>query len=338
MLWTSGELHRRDSILPSSRIYLPVHSILCITFWHILSLPLLSQQLERPFHIQYEFKKPFFTNDTTLNLSRKRLTTGLTIGGYGLSALYLGSVWYANEELSTFHFFDDSREWLQMDKAGHVFGAYHASKWMIDMNRWSGLPKKKAIIRGAIYGWVAMSSIELFDGFGEKWGASASDLAANTVGALLAAGNQVWWNENRIQMKVSYLPTDYAKDPQNEDLFGTNISEWLLKDYNGQVIWLSFRTHSFIADKNPHTRYPRWLNIAVGYGGEGMIGGYGQDPWEDIRDREYRQYYLGLDLDLSNIKTRSGFLHTLLNVADMFRIPMPAVQFDKNGAKLELLR
>ncbi len=38
----------------------------------------------------------------------------------------------------------------------------------------------------------------------------------------------------------------------------------ILKDYNGQTIWLSFNIHSFTKD----SFLPKWLSLAVGYGGE----------------------------------------------------------------------
>jgi hypothetical protein len=75
------------------------------------------------------------------------------------------------------------------------------------------------------------------------------------------------------------------------------------------------------------------LNLAVGYGGEGMTGGYFIEPWGAIHSREYRQFYLGLDIDLSNIKTRIGFLDAALGVLNMVRIPMPALEFSKKGVK-----
>ncbi len=310
---------------------------LLLSVWIGLHIPNgLSQQKTRPFHYQHTFSNPssLYLNATSPDTNRLKWVNRIALGGYTLSALYLGTVWYANEELSSFHFFDDTREWQQMDKVGHALGGYHASKWMIDLYRWSGQEKKKALVQGGLYGFLAMSSIEVFDGFGEKWGASISDVGANLVGSSLAVMNQHLWNEYRIQLKVSYRPSDYVRQEAYEDLFGTNFAEWFVKDYNGQTLWLSVRIHSFLPESGFKKIYPQWLNLAIGYGAEGMIGGYGQDPWDEIRQREYRQMYLSLDVDLSNIPTKSGFLKTLLNVASIIRIPFPAIQIDKNGVQL----
>jgi hypothetical protein len=302
----------------------------------LLSLAACAQPSLRPFHVQYEFRPAgaFFRNDTLPNAARKGWVTGIAAGGYAVSALYLGLNWYANEPLGPFRFFNDAHEWQQIDKAGHALGAYHASTWMTGLYKWSGAPKRKAILTGSLAGFLAMSSIEVFDGFGETWGFSWPDIGANALGAGFAALNQGLWNENRLQLKMGWRPSPFARTDSLERLFGSSPVEWLLKDYNGQTYWLSVRVHSFLPDGAFRDHYPRWLNLAVGYGAEGMIGRYGIDPEEAIRAREYRQLYLSLDLDLSNIRTRSGFLHTLFNTVSILRVPFPAIRLDRNGLVL----
>ena len=314
----------------------------CLCFILLAPLGIYSQQKHavQDFHVQRDFKNPqsIYLNATEFDSTRKKWVNRIALGGYTAAGLYLGVVWYAQEDLSHFHFFDDSREWQQMDKVGHALGGYHASKWMIDLYRWSGMEKKEAMLKGGLYGFLAMTSIEVLDGFGEKWGASMSDVGANAIGSGLAIMNQALWNENRIQLKVSYIRSEYAGDPEFEDLFGSSLPEYFLKDYNGQTLWLSVRVHSFLPEGNFKEKYPRWLNWAVGYGAQGLEGGYGQDSWSEINEREYRQFYISPDIDLSNIKTSSGFLNALLNVASIIRIPLPALEVDKNGLRLNGFR
>ena len=305
-----------------------------VFFWGLLQVTGYSQKLHYGEQAAFRVQDSFFVNAPLLNPKRKKLVNRLTLGGYALSAAYLGLVWYAQEDLTHFHFFDDSREWQQMDKVGHAFGGYHASRWMIDLYKWSGEPKRKALVKGAAVGFLAMTSIEVLDGFGEKWGASWSDVGANALGTGLAVLNQGLWNENRLQLKVSYRTSTYARDPANQDVLGSSFGEWFLKDYNGQTLWLSIRVHSFLPEGSVKEVYPRWLNLAIGYGAEGMIGGYGQEEWEIIRQREFRQAYLSLDVDLSNIPVRNGFLRSVFSVVNMVRIPLPALQFDRNGVAL----
>lgn len=298
-----------------------------------LSGPLPACAQLRPFHMQHQFRRPdsFFQNDTTVNRQRQRQVSGIALGGYVGIGTGLGLAWYAGQPLRGFHFFDDSREWLQMDKAGHSYGAYHASRWMIDLYKWSGMPKRQALVRGGAAGFLAMSTIELFDAFGEGWGFSWSDVGANLSGSALAVMNQALWNENRISLKLGYRPSPYTRLDSLNRLFGSNLLENLVKDYNGQSIWMSFRVHAFLPEGAVKRSYPRWLNLAVGYSGEGMIGGYGRDPWPVIRAREYRQLYVGLDIDWAQIRTRSGFLHSLFSILNMVHVPMPAIRFDRRG-------
>jgi hypothetical protein len=103
-----------------------------------------------------------------------------------------------------------------------------------------------------------------------------------------------------------------------------------LKDYNGLTIWLSCRVHSFLPEGRFKEIYPQWLNVAVGYGADGMTSGFAKTA--------YRQGYFSFDVDLGNIKTRNGPLRTLLNVSAMLRLPLPAVQFDKNGVAFKPLQ
>ncbi len=274
------------------------------------------------------------------NPKRLKSSSWIIGGGYGLSMVALGSMWYAQEDLGRFHFFDDSFEWKQMDKAGHLLGGYTGSRWMYGVYRWAGMPKRKALVVSGVGGFLAMSSIEVMDGFGESWGFSWWDVGANFLGSSLMVLNQGLWDENRIQLKASYRRSPYATDPRYDHLFGSTWPEWLLKDYNGLAVWASVRVHSFLPESNFKDLYPRWLNFAVGYGAEGLIGQYrlDQDPDQLWKTREYRQLYLSLDLDLTQIQTRSPFLRSLFGAVNVLRIPFPSVQFDRTGVAFQAFR
>lgn len=280
----------------------------------------------------------FWEPDTSFNPSRQRLVIGSFLTGYAGSMTYLGIGWYSNTELGPFHFFDDNDEWKQMDKVGHSLGGYTTARYLLNLERWAGVPDEKAMLYAGIGSFLAMSSIEVFDGFAVQWGASWGDLVANGAGTGLALGNHALWKEQRIQLKFNYLPSPFARVDSLQRLFGSSPAEWLLKDYNGQAYWLSFRVHSFLPEGSFKQAWPRWLNVAAGYGADGMIGRYGIDPPELIRQREYRQFYLGLDLDLEQIKTRSGFLRAILSGLNFVKIPLPAIRFDRGGIGFDALR
>lgn len=271
-----------------------------------------------------------FLPDSTLNIRRQRAVTWTALGGYVGIGSYLGFIWYAQDTLVPFHFFDDSREWKQIDKIGHALGAYSASRWVSDLYRWSGVPQRRAAIRGATIGFLAMSTIEVFDGFGQGWGASFSDIGANFSGSALYLMNQLLWRENRIQLKNSYIPSIYVRNADSlaryGGVFGKNITEWPLKDYNGQAYWLSFRVKSFLPQGSKIRQgWPIWLNPAIGYGADGMSSGFASTA--------YRQWYLGFDIDLAEVWQKPGWVRTGLSVASLFRLPLPAVEIDKKGMR-----
>ena len=243
--------------------------------------------------------------------------------GYTGALVLLQQAWYKNVPRSRFHFFNDTREWKQMDKAGHFWSAFHQSRAGVDVLKWAGVSDRKAIWYGGMLGILLQTSIEIFDGYGEGYGASAGDVVANTAGSAAAVAQHLTWGTIRVTPKFSFRTTRYP--PLRRQMLGGNYLEQLLKDYNGQTYWLSVDVSAFLPAQS---RYPKWLNVAAGYGSEEMVYG---DP---VTNRQngfdaYRQYYLTLDLNLMNIKTRSKFLKKVFYVASIFHLPAPALAYNR---------
>ncbi len=276
-------------------------------------------------------EQSFFMPDTVVSKSRVNAITATTLGGYGLSYAYISYTSYRDYPSTKFHWFDDNHEWAQVDKIGHFMGGYQGSRGMIGLFKWGGMKQKKAALYGSLIGGLAMVPLEVLDGFAEKWGASWGDIVADISGGALAFGNEMLWAEQRIQSKVSYHPTGYAD--ARPDLFGDKYTKYL-KDYNGHTGWLSFRVSSFLPDGKLKQKYPKWLNVAVGYGANGLLGGYNGGLTPAIREREYRQYYLAFDVDLSAIPTRYGGVRVLLDVLNFIHLPSPTLEYNgKHGMR-----
>lgn len=293
--------------------------------------------------LQAQHPGGFFTYPDSLN--KKRLT--LVCAGEG--ALWLGSMialnetWYAHYPRSPFHLFNDLGEWKQVDKVGHAWSAYWGTQLSSSLYRWSGLPRKKAAVYGAATGMAYMSVIEILDGFSKKWGFSLGDMTANAGGSLLYAGQTYAWGEQRIEFKFSthlnrYTSGDLAWRANN--LFGASTMERFLKDYNAQTYWLSTNLWSFAKE----SKLPRWLNIAVGYGADGLFGGFDNvqrddenqivlnangKPAFDRRDiARLRQFYLSPDIDLSKIRIHGKTPRVLLVLNGLkLKFPMPALEW-----------
>ena len=262
------------------------------------------------------------------SLNKKRLKTVIITGGssYTLAMVGLNYLWYSDFEREPFHFFNDNSEWNQMDKVGHFFSTYQLSNVSTRALLWSGLSEDKAYLWGSVSGLLMLLPVELFDGYSSEYGASWGDVVANASGALLHYGQYSVWKEIRIHPKVSFQRSGLAQ--LRPELLGSNFSEELLKDYNGQTLWLSFDVFKFI--QNDKSRFPKWLNLAIGYGANEMI--YARETQNKANGyASYRQFYLGIDFDLSHIKTNSGIIKALLYTANMIHLPAPTLEITNKG-------
>lgn len=265
------------------------------------------------------------SNDSTLHFSKKRLNTVIISSSvaYAGTMIGLSQAWYKNDARQSFHFFNDAHEWNQVDKVGHFYSAFQLSSIASHTLRWSGVNQKKSDRAGSLISFGVMSSIEVFDGYSAAYGASLSDIAANAAGSAFYLSQQKLWKEIRIYPKFSFYPTKFAS--LRPAVLGDGFSQELLKDYNGQTYWLSVDADKFFS-------FPKWLNLAVGYGAEEMI--YATNSANRSADfNPHRQFYFSLDFDLTSIKTKSKLLNTLIYFANMVKLPAPALEFSKQGVR-----
>jgi uncharacterized protein YfiM (DUF2279 family) len=272
-----------------------------------------------------------FAQDT-LNVKRLKTVVATEAVVYSVSMIGLYQLWYKNEPTSPFHLFNDNQQWLYMDKIGHTMTSYYVGKVGYEALSWSGVTEKKAIWYGGTLGLAFLTSVEVFDGYSSGWGFSTGDMAANVLGSGLFIGQQLGWKEQRVLLKYSFYPTDYAAKRPN--MLGENLLQQSLKDYNGQTYWLSVNVASFLNDE---TRFPKWLNVAVGYGADGMLGGRNNEFVSDNQYFDYsnikrqKQFYLSLDVDLTRIKTKNQFLSAVFNTFGFIKFPFPALMLEESG-------
>jgi len=272
-------------------------------------------------------KTPFFQRSDTLN-KKRRTAVYVTEAALGTATLIgLNEVWYSQYPRSSFKSLNDNSQWMQMDKFGHIFSSYYIGKMGMDALAWAGETKKNQLIYGATLGFVFLTTIEVLDGFSEEWGFSTGDVMANALGTGLLVGQELLWNEQRIQMKFSFMTTEYAQN--NPEKLGETKLEQILKDYNGQTYWLSFNLRSFFKE----SKIPKWLNFSIGYGANGLPEDsldYSTSPPQPIES--YRQLFTSIDVDLTKIPTNSDFLKTVFNVFNFVKIPAPTVEYRTNGS------
>jgi hypothetical protein len=268
----------------------------------------------------------FLKPSDTLNVKRQN-TVLLSEGLLATATLAaLNQLWYADYPQSKFHLINDNQEWLQVDKLGHAYSSYHLGRFSSEALKWSGASQRKQLLYGAGVGFAFLTTVELMDGFSSQWGFSMGDIVANASGTALYVSQELLWKEQRIQPKFSFHRTQYA--PIRPTVLGGNLAEEILKDYNGQTYWLSVNLHSFAKA----SKIPKWLNLAVGYGADGMLTGNG-----DYSDKNSlstlgrkRQFYLSFDVDLTKLDTNSPFLKTFFTVFNSIKIPAPSIEYSLN--------
>jgi len=274
----------------------------------------------------------FLKPSDTLNASRQKALIISEASIAGITLIGLNQLWYADYDRSKFHTINDNDEWMQMDKFGHLFTSYQLGRFGADALNWSGTSKKNQLISGSTLGFGFLTAVEVFDGFSKEWGFSWGDVFANGLGTSLYVGQELLWHEQRISVKFSFHQTKYAS--QNPDKLGSNFQEQILKDYNGQTYWLSANLHAFFKKSN----IPKWINIAFGYGANGMLNGSKDiDNQLLTNSQRYHQYYLSFDVNLNNIKTDSHFLKTVLSVLNSIKVPFPTLELSNKRCVFHLL-
>jgi hypothetical protein len=266
----------------------------------------------------------------SINVQRKNLLVIGTGATYTAGMIGLHRLWYKDQAGSGFAFFNDLPEWKQLDKFGHGYNAFHIAKISKESLVWVGYSPKKASVISAVVSFGLMFPIEVFDGFSEAYGFSWSDLGANAIGSAMFLGQQLAWEENRIQFKLSFARTEYA--PQRPSLLGSNFIEELIKDYNGQTYWFTFNP-AYLISGNKDLKL-KWLGLSIGYGAEGMI--YARDEQNIAAGfTPSRSLYLSLDIDFSRFETDNKYLKALFYALNHIKIPAPAIQLHQhNGVSL----
>ncbi len=271
-------------------------------------------------------KSSFLQKSDTLNKSRKKTVILTESIGSGIALVGLNQLWYADYPKSNFHFHNDNSDWLQMDKFGHTFSSYYIGKMGMDALDWAGVSKKEQLLYGATLGFAFLTTVEIFDGFSKEWGFSTGDLIANGLGTGLLIGQELLWDEQRIQLKFSFHTTTFADD--YPDKLGENTLQQIFKDYNGQTYWVSVNLWSFFKD----SKIPKWFNVALGYGANGVPESvFNGDIYSEKDFHTYRQFYTSIDIDLTKISTKSSFLKTTFTIFNFIKIPAPTLSFSSEN-------
>ena len=261
-------------------------------------------------------------NELPQNFSqRKKNLLIVESSSYSLALVGLNQLWYKGYKKSSFHFINDNNSWLQMDKFGHLTTSYFVGVLGIKTYQWAGFTRKQSIWIGGLTGTFFQSAVEILDGFSEKWGASSGDLVANSLGSLLAISQQLYWDEQKVLLKYSFNPSEISNT--NPQLFGNNLIQKSLKDYNGQTYWLCFNFEDIFNSSSYFL--PKWLNLAFGYGADNMYS----DAYSLSHELGYRQFFLSLDIKTDELNISNKFVKNLVNLFGFIKLPMPTIEYSQ---------
>lgn len=172
-----------------------------------------------------------------------------------------------------------------IDKLGHVYAAYFATRTLTPFFKAVGNPATDARRLAALTSWGVMSAMEIGDGFSRRYRFSTEDFLANTAGALLGyalASSPEW--DDLIDVRLGYRPSPLSRwDPPG--------------DYAGQRYYLVLKADGVRALRDvPLLRY---LEVGVAYGTPGVDT---PDEWNlhDFALRR-REVFVGVSVNLSRL-------------------------------------
>lgn len=240
---------------------------------------------------------------------------------YAGSMVALNRLWFKDCPWVGFHTINDNSDWLQMDKFGHATTAYHINLLGNESLRLIGLDAKQSALYSGAFSLLYMTSIELMDAGYEGWGFSWGDMAADLGGTTLYTVQQLLWDEQRISLKYSFHPTEYAQYNPND--LGDNLMSQALKDYNGITIWASFNVKEILL--GTENNFPEWITLDFGYGAKGMIAPQPTNDFERVR-----QFYLSPGIDLAKLPIENRYLKALLRALSFIKLPSPTLEYNVN--------
>ncbi len=238
---------------------------------------------------------------------------------YAGTMVGLNQLWFKDCQWVGIHTINDNGDWLQMDKLCHATTSYHTSLFGDESMRLAGLDSKRSALFGGAFSLLFMTSIELMDAGYEDWGFSWGDMAADMGGIALYTSQQLLWDEQRISLKYSFHPTEYAQ--YNPEELGHNLISQSLKDYNGITIWAAFNVKELFLDND--SGFPEWFTIDIGYGANGMVAPQPTDDFDRIR-----QFYLAPGVDLAKLPVQNRYLKAVLRALSFIKLPTPALEYN----------
>lgn len=248
-------------------------------------------------------------------------TTALSAGVVvGIPALgYLK--WWKGSTTSTFKVADEG--WFEedtyaggADKASHIFWGYFGSQVLRSGYRSFG--KTPAQARGLAFAVVTVTGllIEIGDGY-SRYGFAWEDLTANTIGAALSYGIDVFELDDTVGLRVGHMKAPIPPECCRYGGYGD--------DYSKEMYTLDLKLAGFLPRLGAKPGLARFLLLSGTY----QSLGYRFSPPENRR----REIGIEVGLNLREILAAVGvpgdkwWGKVVLGLAKYFRVPYTAIGF-----------
>jgi hypothetical protein len=253
------------------------------------------------------------SQDTTgVNPTRLAIVGAVTLGTVTAIHFYQRDAWWLGPR-SGFWFVNDWHVARNVDKLGHMYGAYLASNAFDYALRWTGVDRERSLVCGAMLALAFELYVETEDGFHQGYGFSPGDAMADIVGAMIPLAQTTFPVLENFRLKWSYFPSESYRDE-----LAAGQRRAFIDDYEGQTYWLAMDPH-FISGDGFLKVVPAWLGLAVGAGVKNLNPSHGGG---DLI------VYVSLDYNLRRIETGSSFLRGLFSVLDFIHLPAPGISVE----------
>ncbi|MDP1675836.1 MAG: DUF2279 domain-containing protein [Bacteroidota bacterium] len=245
------------------------------------------------------------------------MTYGLVV--YSASSLYVEYKWWWEGNYHPFKHENDgfwNNYSVGVDKIGHFYTSYLYFHFTYDILQWATFDEETSLWLAIAFPAANALSIEIGDGF-STYAFSNSDLIANSLGiAYSVLQKKAPFFEN-FTFKWSYYPSGIIP-------FDGRFR--ITDDYDGHLYWLSFNVHNLLPVKLQEY-YPRWLNVAVGYGGKNISG---RPSWVGpsitSSGKPQRKWAVSFDYNLMEIPLDGGLWNPLKSLLNNFKFPAPGLK------------
>jgi hypothetical protein len=220
----------------------------------------------------------------------------LSAVGLGGTYLTLGTwawfAWYYNKpKLPEWRFggdgwFGDTTYAGGEDKFGHFWANLVFSRLGTDLLRRGGWGKWSSSLIGSGMSLTFFFFVEVKDGFFYEF--SPSDMAGNTVGALLAFAMSNWPQlDDALDVRVQWFPSRQ---------FRRNPSADFVEDYNGEKYLFAFKPRSIraIREGDWSVRWLEFVDPVIGFDSRG----YKPTPLPTDMELRKQEVFVGVTIDL----------------------------------------